>query len=52
MKIYKLGKDQEFLPCVDFEDGSVHTDIEVLEALIKAIIKKGTITLKNIKDEL
>lgn len=52
MKFYPLGKDQETRPCIELEEGSVHTDLEVLFALIKGLIKAGAITKQQIKDEL
>lgn len=52
MKFYKYGKDQEPLPCVELDDGTVITEPEILLALIKALIKKGIITQAEIKKEL
>lgn len=52
MKFFLYGKDQETRPCIELEEGSVHTDLEVIFALIKAIIKKGLLTKQEIKDEL
>ena len=52
MKFYKYGKDQETLPCVELDDGTIITEPEILLALIKALIRKGTITQANIKAEL
>ena len=52
MKIYLLGKDQEYRSCIELEEGSVHTDLEVLFALIKGLIKKGILTKQQIIDEL
>ncbi len=52
MKFYKHGKDKESQPCIELEEGSVHTDLEVLFALIKALIKKGVLTKQEIKDQL
>jgi len=52
MKFYPYGKDQESRPCIELEEGSVHTDLEVIFALIKALIKAGVITKQKIVDEL
>jgi hypothetical protein len=52
MKFYKHGKDQESLPCIELDEGILITQPEILLALIKALIKKGTITQANIKAEL
>jgi len=52
MKFYKHGKDQESLPCVELDDGTLITEPEILLALIKALIKKGVITQAHIKAEL
>ena len=52
MKFYKYGKDRESLPCVELDDGTLITDAEILLALIKALIMKGTITQANIKNQL
>ena len=52
MKIYNLGKDKEGLPCVELDDGTLITDSEILLALIKALIVKGTVTQANIKAQL
>jgi hypothetical protein len=52
MKIYKYGKDQETLPCIELDGGSIHTEIEIILALVKALIRKGVITQQQIKDEL
>lgn len=52
MKFYKGGKDQEYEHCIELEEGSVHTDLEVIFALIKALIKNGVLTKQQIIDEL
>jgi hypothetical protein len=52
MKFYKYGKDAESLPCVELDDGTLITEPEILLALIKALVKKGTVTQVNIKAEL
>ena len=52
VKIYLRGKDQEPLPCVELDDGTLVTEPEILLALIKALIVKGTITQANIKNQL
>jgi hypothetical protein len=52
VKMYKHGKDQETLPCVELDDGTLITEPEILLALIKALIKKGVITQKDIRDAL
>ena len=52
MKIHKLGKDGEGLPCVELDDGTIITEPEILFALIKALIKKGVITQKDVKAQL
>ena len=52
MKFYKHGKDQEYLPCIELDDGTLITEPEILLALIKALIVKGTITQANIKAQL
>jgi len=52
VKFYKHGKDQEYLPCIELDDGTIITEPEILLALIKALIKKGTVTQANIKAEL
>ena len=52
MKFYKDGIDQETRPCIELDEGSVHTDLEVIFALIKALIKAGAITREKIVDEL
>jgi len=52
LKFYKRGKDTESMPCIELDDGTIIIDAEILFALIKALVKKGVITPKNIKDEL
>ena len=52
MKFYKCGKDGEWLPCVELDDGTLITEPEILLALIKALIVKGTVTQANIKAQL
>jgi len=52
MKFYKHGTDQETLPCVELDDGTLITEPEILLALIKALIKKGVITQADIKTML
>jgi len=52
MKFCKHGKDQEPLPCVELDDGTLITEPQILLALIKALIKKGAITQAQIKAEL
>ena len=52
MKFYKHGKDEESLPCVELDDGTLITEPEILLALIKALVVKGTITQANIKAQL
>jgi len=52
LKFYKHGKDQEYLPCIELDDGTLIIEPEILLALIKALIKKGVITQANIKAEL
>lgn len=52
MKFYKHGKDQEYLPCVELDDGTLITEPEVLLALIKALIKKGVVTQADVKAQL
>lgn len=52
MKFYKCGKDRESLPCVELDGGTLITEPEILLALIKALIVKGTITQANIKAQL
>ena len=52
IKFYKYGKDQESLPCVELDDGTLVTEPEILLALIKALVKKGTVTQAQIKAEL
>lgn len=49
MKFYKYGKDQESLPCLELDDGTIINEPEILLALIKALIKKGVITQNDIK---
>ena len=52
LKFYKYGKDREPLPCVELDDGTLVTESEILLALIKALVVKGTITQANIKAQL
>jgi len=52
LKFYKYGKDQESLPCVELDDGTLISEPEILLALIKALIVKGTVTQANIKAQL
>ena len=52
MKFYKYGKDAEGLPCVELDDGTLISEPEILLALIKALIVKGTVTQANIKAQL
>ena len=52
MKFYKAGRDGESLPCVELDDGTLITEPEILLALIKALVVKGTITQANIKNQL
>ncbi len=52
VKIYLHGKDAESLPCVELDDRTLITEPEILLALIKALIAKGTITQANIKAQL
>ena len=49
MKFYKFGKDQEMLPCLELDDGTLITEPEILLALLKALVKKGVVTQANIK---
>jgi len=49
MKFYKHGKDREYLPCVELDDGTLITEPEILLALIKALIKNGTVSQAQIK---
>ena len=51
MKFFPYGKDKERRACIEIEEGSVHTDLEVIFALIKALIKNGVLTKKQIMDE-
>lgn len=52
VKIYLQGKDREGLPCIELDDGTLITEPQILMALIKALIVKGTITQANIKAQL
>lgn len=52
MKFHKHGKDEETLRCIELDDGTLITEPEILLALIKALVKKGTVTQANIKAEL
>lgn len=52
MKVYRYGKDEELMPCIELKTGSVHTDVECLLALAKALVKKGVLTKQDILDEL
>ena len=52
VKVYLKGKDQESLPCIELDDGTLITEPEILLALIKALIVKGTVTQANIKAQL
>ena len=52
MKFYKHGKDEESLPCIELDDGTLKTEPEILLALIKALVKKGIVTQANVKAEL
>lgn len=52
MKLYLKGKDQEYQPCIELDDGSVYVVDEVLIAIIKALEKKNVIKQKDIKDEI
>jgi hypothetical protein len=52
MKYYKHGKDAETLPCVELDDGTLISEPEILLALIKALVVKGTVTQANIKAQL
>ena len=52
VKVYLVGKDREGLPCVELDDGTLITEPEILLALIKALVVKGTITQANIKAQL
>ena len=52
MKFYKYRKNQEMIPRVELDDGTLITEPEILLALIKALIKKGTVTQTQIKAEL
>lgn len=52
VKVYLRGKDQEYLPCIELDDGTLITAPEILLALIKVLVKKGVITQKDIKDQL
>lgn len=52
MKFYPYGKDEQDRPCIELDEGSVHTDLEVILALIRALLKKGTLTKQEIKNEL
>jgi len=40
------------MPCIELDDGTIIIDAEILLALIKALIKKGTVNVSNIKAEL
>lgn len=52
MKFYKYGKDQEPLPCIELDDGTLITEPEILLALIKALVQKGVVTQAEIKAKL
>jgi hypothetical protein len=52
MKFYKYGKDEESLPCVELDDGTLIIEPQILLALIKALVKKGAVTPAQIKAEL
>jgi len=52
MKFYKHGKDAEGLPCVELDSGTTVIIPEVTIALAKALVKKGVLTLAEIKAEL
>ena len=52
VKIYLYGKDKESLSCLELDDGTLITEPQILLALIKALIVKGTITQANIKAQL
>uniref|UniRef100_A0A6H1ZWZ9 Uncharacterized protein n=1 Tax=viral metagenome TaxID=1070528 RepID=A0A6H1ZWZ9_9ZZZZ len=52
MNFYKNGKDQEYQPCIELDDGSFHVAIELMVALMKALEKKGVLKQKDIKDEV
>jgi len=40
------------MPCVELEDGTVIVDVRILLALVKALVKNGTVTVAEIKTEL
>ena len=52
LKFWKRGKDEEWLPCVELDDGTIITSPEILKALIQALIKKGVVSQLEIKAEL
>jgi len=52
MKFYKYGKDQETLPCLELDDGTLIIEPQILLALIKALVKKGVVTQAEIKAQL
>lgn len=49
MKIYRYGKDREYQPCVELDDGTLLTQLEFEVQLFKALEAKGTVTQANIK---
>lgn len=51
-KLYLHGKDAESLPCLELDDGTLITEPQILLALIKALIVKGTITQADVKAQL
>lgn len=52
VKLYLHGKDREPLPCIELDDGTLITEPQILLALIKALVAKGTVTQANIKAQL
>ena len=52
MKIYRYGKDQESQPCIELDDGTRKTELEIVMALIKTLVQKGTFTVAELKANL
>jgi len=52
LKYYKHGKDQEYLPCIELDDGTLITHPEISLALIKVLVKKGVVSLAEIKAQV
>jgi len=49
MKYLKHGKDAEYMPCIELDDGTVITVPETVLAIVMKLIEKRIITQDDLK---